>query len=166
MHLQWHHIEGFHGLITQVTELSEGKAHWTVHVRVQNYACCFSGWLRCNSRTARYENIFIGKGISFAAPWPWICLVHSMIFYWECTLKRFSIWKQKLFAWTADWNSVHCLTPGLWTVTRHVVCVSVSVLCKAISQLILLFQRFVHAGLWQTGRVQVCSLGPSGGGSF
>ncbi len=28
---------------------------------------------------------FIGQGISFAAPWPWICLVHSTIFYWDCT---------------------------------------------------------------------------------
>ncbi len=27
-------------------------AHWTVHVTVQNYACCFSSWLRCNFRTA------------------------------------------------------------------------------------------------------------------
>ncbi len=26
-------------------------AHWTVHVTVQIYACCFSGWLRCNFRT-------------------------------------------------------------------------------------------------------------------
>ncbi len=27
-------------------------AHWTVHVTVQNYACCFSGGLRCNFGTA------------------------------------------------------------------------------------------------------------------
>ena len=26
-------------------------AHWTVHVTVQIYACCFSSWLRCNFRT-------------------------------------------------------------------------------------------------------------------
>ncbi len=31
-----------------------------------------------------HEDSFIGQGISFAAPWPWICLGHSMIFYWEC----------------------------------------------------------------------------------
>ncbi len=27
-----------------------------------------------------HEHSFIGKGIYFAAPWPWNCLVHSMIF--------------------------------------------------------------------------------------
>ena len=26
--------------------------HWTVDVTVQNYACCFSGWMRCNFWTA------------------------------------------------------------------------------------------------------------------
>ncbi len=31
-----------------------------------------------------HENSLIGRGISFAAPWPWNCLVHSMIFYGEC----------------------------------------------------------------------------------
>ena len=29
------------------------------------------------------EDSFIGPGISFAAPWSWICLGHSMLFYWE-----------------------------------------------------------------------------------
>ncbi len=35
-----------------------------------------------------HENSFIGPGISFAAPWPWICLAHSMIFYWECVFVK------------------------------------------------------------------------------
>ncbi len=33
------------------------------------------------------DNSFIGQGIYFAAPWPWISLVHSMIFYWECIFR-------------------------------------------------------------------------------
>ncbi len=32
-----------------------------------------------------HEDYFIGQGISFAAPLTWICLGHSMIFYWECS---------------------------------------------------------------------------------
>ncbi len=34
-----------------------------------------------------HKDSFIGQGISFAALWPWIFLVHSMIFYWECTVQ-------------------------------------------------------------------------------
>ena len=33
---------------------------------------------------SKNENSFIGQGISCAAPWPWNCFVHSMIFNWAC----------------------------------------------------------------------------------
>ena len=46
---------GQNGQLLSHVHSQKELAHWTVNVTVQNYACCFSGWLRCNNITHFYR---------------------------------------------------------------------------------------------------------------
>ena len=50
-----------------------------------------------------------------------------------------------------------CQRPGMCVCVLTGIELWIYVLSKAISQLILILEPLLHAGLWQTGRLQVCS---------
>ncbi len=60
-------------------------AHWAVHVTVQNDACCFSSWLRCDFRTAFIlSDILHIKNATWC--WQWAPTVTAIISYSFYTL--------------------------------------------------------------------------------